>query len=83
MSISFLTDISKLNCLDDLKSNDREPMSHQQHALRQISVDENGEIVIPKKYTDNDNEDECFYLYDYIIETKMQKIKSPLSYFVQ
>ena len=49
MSVSFLIDISKLNCLDDLKSNDREAMSHQQHALRQISVDENGEIVVRKK----------------------------------
>ena len=48
MSVSFLIDISKLNCLDDLKSNDREAMSHQQHALRQISVDENGEIVVRK-----------------------------------
>ena len=83
MSISFLIDISKLNCVDDLTSNDQEPMSHQQNALHQISVDENGEIVVPKKYTDNDNEDECFYLYDYFIETKMQKIKSPHSYFVQ
>ena len=74
MSISFLIDISKLNCLDDLKSNDREAMSHQQHALRQISVDENGEIVVRKEYTEEDNEDGCFYLYEYVIETKMQKV---------
>ena len=73
MSISFLIDISKLNCLDDLKSNDREPVTSATRIV-QISVDENGEIVIPKKYTDNDNEDECFYLYEYVIETKMQKI---------
>ena len=49
MSVSFLIDISKLNCLDDLISNDREAMSHQQQALRQISVDENEEIVVRKK----------------------------------
>ena len=33
-SASFLVDISKLNCLDDLKSNNRETMSNQDQPLR-------------------------------------------------
>ena len=37
-------------------------MSHQGHALRQIFVDENGEIVVQKKYAEDDNEDGCFLL---------------------
>ena len=43
-SASFLVDISKLNCLDDLKSNNGETISHQDQALRQISADENPEL---------------------------------------
>ena len=35
-------------------------MSHQQHAQRQISVDENGEIVVRKKYTEDDNKMDAF-----------------------
>ena len=33
-SASFLVDILKLNCLDDLKSNNGETMSHQDQPLR-------------------------------------------------
>ena len=72
MSISFLIAISKLNYLDDLKSNDREPMSHQQHALRQISVDENGEIVVRKKIQRMTMKMDVFTNMN--IETKMQKV---------
>ena len=72
MSVSFLIDISKLNCLDDLKSNDREAMSHQQHALRQISVDENGEIVVRKKIQRITMKMDVFTNMN--IETKMQKV---------
>ena len=72
MSVSFLIDISKLNCLDDLKSNDREAMSHQQHALRQISVDENGEIVVRKKIQRMTMKMDVFINMN--IETKMQKV---------
>ena len=72
MSISFLIDISKLNCLDDLKSNDREAMSHQQHALRQISVDENGEIVVRKKIQRMTMKMDVFTNMN--TETKMQKV---------
>ena len=72
MSVSFLIDISKLNCLDDLKSNDREAMSHQQHALRQISVDENGEIVVRKKIQRMTMKMDVFTNMN--IETKMQKV---------
>ena len=43
-SASFLVDISKLNCLDDLKSNNGETISHQDQALRQIFADENAEL---------------------------------------
>ena len=56
-SASFLVDILKLNCLDDLKSNNGETMSHQDQPLRQISVDENGEITTRRKYTEDDHED--------------------------
>ena len=45
-SASFLVDISKLNCLDHLKSNCGETMSHQDQALCQISAYENEEIAI-------------------------------------
>ena len=72
MSVSFLIDISKLNCLDDLKSNDREAMSHQQHALRQISVDENGEIVVRKKIQRMTMKMDVFTNMNF--ETKMQKV---------
>ena len=72
-SASFLIDISKLNCLDDLKSNDGEARSHHRQAIRQISVDENGEIVVRRKYTEDDHEDGCFYLYEYVIKTKCKK----------
>ena len=72
MSVSFLIDISKLNCLDDLKSNDREAMSHQQHALRQISVDENGEIAVRKKIQRMTMKMDVFTNMN--IETKMQKV---------
>ena len=72
MSVSFLIDISKLNCLDDLKSNDREAMSHQQQALRQISVDENGEIVVRKKIQRMTMKMDVFTNMN--IETKMQKV---------
>ena len=72
MSVSFLIDISKLNCLDDLKSNDREAMSHQQHALRQISVDENGEIVVRKKIQRMTMKMDVFTNMN--IGTKMQKV---------
>ena len=72
MSVSILIDISKLNCLDDLKSNDREAMSHQQHALRQISVDENGEIVVRKKIQRMTMKMDVFTNMN--IETKMQKV---------
>ena len=72
MSVSFLIDISKLNCLDDLKSNDREAMSHQQHALRQISVDENGEIVVRKKIQRMTMKMDVFTNMN--TETKMQKV---------
>ena len=30
-------------------------------------------LFVRKKYTEDDNEDGCFYLYEYVIETKMQK----------
>ena len=56
-SASFLVDISKLNCLDDLKSNYGETMSHQDQALRQISANENGEIAVRRKYMEDDHED--------------------------
>ena len=72
MSVSFLIDISKLNCLDDLKSNDQEAMSHQQHALRQISVDENGQIVVRKKIQRMTMKMDVFTNMN--IETKMQKV---------
>ena len=72
MSVSFLIDISKLNCLDDLKSNDREAMSNQQHALRQISVDENGEIVVRKKIQRMTMKMDVFTNMNF--ETKMQKV---------
>ena len=72
MSVSFLIDISKLNCLDDLKSNDREAMSHQQQALRQISVDENGEIVVRKKIQRMTMKMDVFTNMN--IGTKMQKV---------
>ena len=72
MSVSFLIDISKLNCLDDLKSNDREAMSHQQQALRQISVDENGEIVVRKKIQRMTMKMDVFTNMN--TETKMQKV---------
>ena len=45
-------------------------MSHHGHALRQLSVDENGETVIRRKYTEDDHDDGCFYLYEYISKTK-------------
>ena len=41
------------------------------HCVRYLFI--NGEIVVRKKYTEDDNEDGCFYLYEYVIETKMQK----------
>ena len=47
-------------------------MSHQGHALRQIFVDENWEIVVQKKYAEDDNEDGCFLLI-YVTETKCKK----------
>ena len=72
-SASFLIDISKLNCLDNLKSNDGEAMSHHGQALRQISLDENGEIVVRRKLTEDDHEDGCFYLYEYVSKTKCKK----------
>ena len=56
-SASFLVDISKLNCLDHLKSNYGETMSHQDQALCQISANENGEIAVWRKYTEDDHED--------------------------
>ena len=56
-SASFLVDISKLNCLDDLKSNHGETMSHQDQALRQISANENREIAVRRKYMEDDHED--------------------------
>ena len=56
-SASFLVGISKLNCLDDLKSNYGKTMSHQVQALCQISANENGEIAVRRKYTEDDHED--------------------------
>ena len=56
-SASFLVDISKLNCLDDLKSNHGETMSHQDQALRQISANGNREIAVRRKYMEDDHED--------------------------
>ena len=56
-STSFLVDISNLDCLDDLKPNNGETMSHQDQALRQISVAKNGEITVQKKHTEDDHED--------------------------
>ena len=56
-SASFLVDISKLNCLDDLKSNYGKTMSHQVQELCQISANENGEIAVRRKYTEDDHED--------------------------
>ena len=47
-------------------------MSHQGHALRQIFVDENWEIVVQKKYAEDDNEDGWFLLI-YVTETKCKK----------
>ena len=72
-SASFLIDISKLNCQDDLKSNDGEAMSHHGQALRQISADENKEIAVQRKCTEDDHEDGCSYLYEYVSKTKCKK----------
>ena len=72
-SDSFLIDISNLKCLDDLKSNDREAMSHHGQALRQISIDENGEIAIRRKRTEDDHEDKWLYLYEYVSKTKRKE----------
>ena len=48
-------------------------MSHHGQALRQISLDENGEIVVRRKFTEDDHEDGCFYLYEYVSKTKGKK----------
>ena len=56
--------MSKLNCFDDPKSKDGEAMSHHGQTLRQISVDENREMVVRIKYAEDDHDDECFYLYE-------------------
>ena len=38
-----------------------------------IASDENWEIVIRRKYTGDNNEDGCFYLYEYVSKTKCKK----------
>ena len=63
-SASYLIDISTLNCFDDLKSKDGEAMSHHGQTLRQISVDENREMIVRIKYAEDDHDDGCFYLYE-------------------
>lgn len=49
-------------------------MSHHGQALRQMSVDENRETVVRRKHTEDDHEDGCFYLYEYVSKTKYKML---------
>ena len=59
---AFIVDVSKLNSSDDLKSNDGEAMSRHGQILRRIYIDENGETVVQRKFSEEDHDDNCYYM---------------------
>ena len=53
-SVAFITDLTKLDCIDDIKSNDGELMKRHGQALRQAYRDECDDIDVRRKFADED-----------------------------
>ena len=72
-SAVFIIDLRKLYCIDDIKSNDGESMTHHAQVLRQVYRDECDNIVVRRRFTEEDHEEGFIYVYKYVSKTKCKK----------
>ena len=72
-SATFIMDLTKLDCIDDIKSNDGESMTHHGQVLRQVYKDERDNIVVRRRFTEEDHEEGYIYVYEYVSKTKCKK----------
>ena len=63
----------KLDCIDDIKSNDGELMTHHGQILRQIYRDEYDNIAVRRIYAKEDHEEGYIYVYEYVSKTNCKK----------
>ena len=49
-SAAFIIDLTKLDCIDDIKSNDGESVTHHGQVLRQVYRDECDNIVVRRRF---------------------------------
>ena len=83
-SAAFIIDLTKLDCIDDIKSNDGESMTHHRQVLRQVYRDEYNNIAVRRRFAKEDHEEGNIYVYEYVSKTKCKKLSRRLyTHFTQ
>ena len=72
-SAAFIIDLTKFDCIDDIKSNDGESMTHHGQVLRQVYRYECDNIVVRRRFTEEDHEEGYIYVYEHVSKTKCKK----------
>ena len=72
-SATFIIDLTKLDCNGDIKSNDGESMTHHGQVLRQVYRDECDNIVVRRRFAEQDHEEGYIYVYEYVSKTKCKR----------
>ena len=72
-SATFIIDLTKLDCIDDIKSNDGESMAHHGQLLRQVYRDKCDNIVVRRRFAEEDHDEGYIYVYEYVSKTKCKK----------
>ena len=62
-----------MDCIDDIKSNDGESMTHYGQVLRQVYRDECDNIGVRRRFAEEDHEEGYIYVYEYVSKTKCKK----------
>ena len=72
-SATFIIDLTKLDCIDDIKSNDGVSMTQHEQVLGQVYRDESHNIVVRRRFAEEDHKEGYIYVYEYVSKTKCKK----------
>ena len=84
-SSNFIVDLSRLSSVEDVKCNDGEAMEHHGQTLRVITYDEDRNVTIGRtsKYTEEENDNEKGYIYEYVTRTRCKNYCRKIFFYVQ
>ena len=72
-SAAFIIVLTKLDCIDNIKSNDGESMTSNGQVLSQVYRDESDNIVVRCGFAEKNHEEGYIYVYKYVSKTKCKK----------